>query len=358
MTFDPVIRGRIPVAILGATGAVGQTFIRLLNGHPWFRVAEVAASERSAGKSYAEATHWLEGVMPDDVASMRVTACSPEVVSSPLIFSALDSSVAGDVETAFARAGRFICSNAKNHRMGSDVPLLIPEINAHHITVISAQRKRCGWTGGIVTNANCASTVAALALAPIHEKFGINKIFMATMQAVSGAGYPGVASLDILGNVIPFIADEEPKIEAEMAKLLGGVSDTAIIPASFRVTAHANRVPVEHGHTVCMSIGLDTHAEPDEVSAAISAWTGRAEAMNLPSRPDRPIVMTEARDRPQPRRDVGLGNGMTVSVGRVRRDELLDIRLVAMGSNTVRGAAGGAVMNAELLVTQGYVSTT
>ncbi|MEO6864498.1 MAG: aspartate-semialdehyde dehydrogenase [Gemmatimonadaceae bacterium] len=349
-------RGRIPVAILGATGAVGQTFVRLLQNHPWFQIAEVAASERSVGKSYAEAAHWLEGAMPDDVASMRVTPCSPDAVSAPIVFSALDAAAAGPIEVAFAHAGRVVCSNAKNHRMDSDVPLLIPEINAQHVSVIAAQRARLGWSGAIVTNANCASTVAALALAPIHEKFGITKIFIATMQAVSGAGYPGVASLDILGNVIPFISDEEPKIEAELAKLLGAVRNAAILPASFRVTAHANRVPVEHGHTVCMSIGLDSRATPEQVSDAIAAWTGREEAIGLPSRPDRPLVVTTAPDRPQPRRDVGLGGGMTVTVGRIRRDELLDVRLVALGSNTIRGAAGGAVMNAELLVTQGYVA--
>lgn len=351
-------RRRIPVAVLGATGAVGQTFVRLLQDHPWFRVAEVAASERSAGKSYAEATHWLEGDIPDEVVKLRVTQCSPDLVSAPLIFSALDSRAAGSIEAAFARAGRVVCSNAKNYRMDPDVPLLIPEINAQHLSVIGAQRARCGWTGAIVTNANCASTIAALALAPIHEKFGVTKLFVATMQAVSGAGYPGVASLDILGNVIPFIGDEEPKIEAEIAKLLGSANNESITSASMCVTAHANRVPVEHGHTVCMSIGLGSHATPDDVAGAIAEWTGRGEAIGLPSRPDRPLVVTTVADRPQPRRDVSFGGGMTVSVGRIRPDELLDIRLVAMGSNMIRGAAGGAVMNAELLVTQGYVERT
>jgi len=358
MSSSSAPRDRIPVAVLGATGAVGQTFVRLLRDHPWFRIAEVAASERSAGKSYAEATHWLEGSMPVDVAALHVTECSPDLVSSPIVFSALDSSVAGAIEIAFARAGRIVCSNAKNHRMDVDVPLLIPEINAQHVAVIAAQRKRCGWTGAIVTNANCAATVAALALAPIHEAFGVTKLFVATMQAVSGAGYPGVASLDIMGNVIPFIDDEEPKIEAEIAKLLGTATDSAILAASVRVTAHASRVPVEHGHTVCMSIALESHATPEQVSGAITAWIGREEAIGLPSRPDHPLVVTVSADRPQPRRDVGLGRGMTVTVGRIRRDELLDIRLVAMGSNTIRGAAGGAVMNAELLVTQGYVAHT
>lgn len=351
-------RGRIPVAILGATGAVGQTFVRLLERHPWFYVAEVAASERSAGKSYADAAHWLEGEMPAKVAAKRVLECSPEAVSSPLVFSAMDSSVAGDIEIAFARAGRVVCSNAKNHRMLADVPLLIPEINAPHISVIAAQRHRGGWSGAIVTNANCASTVAALALAPIHEKFGVERIFIATMQAVSGAGYPGVASLDILGNVIPFIADEESKIQLEIAKLLGAVHGDAIEPATFRVTAHANRVAVEHGHTVCMSIGLARSASPEEISNALTAWVGREESLALPSRPERVIALAESRDRPQPRRDVGLGGGMTVSVGRIRTDELLDVKLVAMGSNTIRGAAGGAILNAELLASRGLVDGT
>ncbi|MEO8945331.1 MAG: aspartate-semialdehyde dehydrogenase [Gemmatimonadaceae bacterium] len=346
---------KIPVAVLGATGAVGQTFIRLLRDHPWFRVAEVAASARSAGKSYREATHWLEDEMPADVAALRVLECTPQAVVSPIVFSALDSNVAGTIETDFASDGRFVCSNAKNHRMDADVPLLIPEVNAHHIGVIAAQRSRCGWSGAIITNANCASTVAALALAPMHEAFGIAKLFIATMQAVSGAGYPGVASLDIMGNVIPYIADEEPKIESEIAKLLGSTDGHAIVAAPIRATAHANRVPVEHGHTVCMSVGFDRTATPDEVSAAIAAWEGRVEARELPSRPEHPVVLTSDPSRPQPRRDVGLGNGMTVTVGRIRRDELLDVRLVAMGSNTIRGAAGGAIMNAELLVTQGYI---
>jgi len=293
--------------------------------------------------------------MPADVARLRVTECRPDIVSSPIVFSALDSSVAGDVENAFADDARFVCSNAKNHRMESDVPLLIPEINAPHVGVIKAQQKRRRGGGAIVTNANCASTVAALALAPVNDSFGVTRLFIATMQAVSGAGYPGVASLDILGNVIPYIADEEPKIEAEIAKLLGRTDGNAIISADIRATAHANRVPVEHGHTVCMSIGLARSASPEEITRAIVDWTGCEEALLLPSRPAHPVIVASGADRPQPRRDVGLGNGMTVSVGRVRRDALLDIRLVAMGSNTIRGAAGGAVMNAELLVSQGYV---
>lgn len=347
---------RIPVAILGATGAVGQTFIRLLAQHPWFRVTEVAASERSAGKRYADAAHWLEGELPSDVASLTVVAPTPDAVTSPLVFSALDSSVAGDVELAFARAGRVVCSNAKNHRMTPDVPLLIPEINAAHVEVIAAQRAREGWTGALVTNANCSSTVAALALAPIHEAFGVRTLFIATMQAVSGAGYPGVASLDILGNVIPYIADEEPKIETEIAKLLGAVDGGAIRAADIRATAHANRVPVVEGHTICMSIGLARQAPVDEVRSVLAAWEGAREAFPLPSRPERPIVVDDAPAHPQPRRDVMRGGGMTVTIGRLRPDPILDVRLVAMGSNTIRGAAGGAILNAELLVERGIVA--
>lgn len=347
---------RIPVAVLGATGAVGQTFVRLLHGHPWFELAEVAASERSVGKRYSDAAHWLEGELPPEIATLTVVPCSPDAVSTPLVFSALDSSVAGTVETAFARAGRMVCSNARNHRMQPDVPLLIPEINAPHVDVIAAQRTRCGWSGAILTNANCASTIAAMALAPLHERFVVTALFIATMQAVSGAGYPGVSSLDILGNVIPFIADEEAKIELEIAKLLGTVSNGSIIPAAIRATAHANRVPVENGHTICMSVGLERNATPDEVTDVIATWEGCVEARSLPSHPAHPVLIASAPDRPQPRRDIGAGGGMTVTVGRVRPDALLDVRLVAMGSNTIRGAAGGAVLNAELLVQRGILS--
>ncbi|NBW65417.1 aspartate-semialdehyde dehydrogenase, partial [bacterium] len=225
---------RIPVAILGATGAVGQTFIRLLDGHPWFRVAEVAASERSAGKSYADATRWIEGNMPADVAALRVLPCDVASVKSAVVFSAMDAAVAGEMEPAFARAGRFVLSNAKNFRMDADVPLVIPEVNASHLALIARQRRERGWNGAIVTNANCASTTAAVAMAPLHERFGITKVFMMTMQAVSGAGYPGVPTLDILGNVIPYIGDEEPKIEREMQKMLGRLDGAAITASPSR----------------------------------------------------------------------------------------------------------------------------
>ena len=247
---------RWPVAVLGATGAVGQTFVRLLEAHPWFEVAELAASERSAGRPYAEAARWLEGEMPPRLRDRRVLACDPSAVSAPIVFSALDSAAAQDVEPAFAAAGRLVLSNAKNYRMAADVPLLVPEVNWPHVALLAGQQSSRGWRGALVTNANCSVTVAAMALAPLHRAFGVERVMAATMQAVSGAGYPGVPSLDILGNVIPYIPDEEPKIEAELARLLGGfvVDDGGgrVAPAGVRAGAHANRVAVEHGHTVCL----------------------------------------------------------------------------------------------------------
>lgn len=353
MTYSPPGGKRWPVAILGATGAVGQTFIRLLADHPWFEVAEVAASERSEGKSYAEATRWLEGKMPASVASLTVQSVDPSRISSPIAFSALDSSVAGDVERAFANAGRFVLSNAKNFRMEADVPLVIPEVNADHMQLLDRQRKERGWKGAIVTNANCAATVAAVALAPLEQKFGIEKLFLTTMQAVSGAGYPGVPSLDILGNVIPYIADEEPKLELEMKKLLGKYSSGAVEFAPMKVSSHTNRVPVEHGHTVCITASFRNRVSPEMALDALMSWRGHESTWDLPSRPEKPLVVADEPNRPQPRRDVNAGNGMTVTVGRVRPDPILDIRMVALGHNTIRGAAGGSVLNAELLAVTG-----
>ena len=347
----------LPVAILGATGAVGQTFIRLLADHPWFRIAEVAASERSAGKRYGDVTRWIEGTMPEEVAGMEVTLCDPATVRSPLVFSALDATAAAVLEPAFAADGRYVLSNAKNFRMERDVPLVIPEVNASHLALLDAQRAR-GWTGGVVTNANCAATVAAMALAPLHEAFGLRELFLATMQAVSGAGYPGVPSLDILGNVIPVIGEEEPTLEREMQKMLGALAGDAIAPAPFVVSAHANRVPVEHGHTVVMSARFARKPSVPEAIEALRAWRGDAAVQGLPSAPALPLVVTDDESRPQPRRDVGAGRGMTVTVGRVRADAIFDLKLVAMGHNTVRGAAGGSILNAELLAATGRLGWT
>ena len=348
---------RWPVAILGATGAVGQTFIRRLAGHPWFEIAELAASERSAGKRFADACRWLEGPMPTEVGDLTVVNCDPSQVRSPIVFSALDSNVAGEMEQAFARSGALVLSNAKNHRMDADVPLVIPEVNAPHLALLDRQRRERGWTGGIVTNANCAATVATMALAPLHEAFGVRQALVFTMQAVSGAGYPGVPSLDILGNVIPFISEEESKIEREIPKMLGAFANDSIATASIAVSAHTNRVPAEHGHMVCLSVSLERDASPEDVTTAFRCWRGHPDARGLPSAPDQPIVVTEEADRPQTRRDVWAGNGMTVTVGRVRRDPLLHIKLVALGHNTVRGAAGGSVLNAELLAARGLLDS-
>lgn len=362
MPTTPLPRGAPwPVAVLGATGAVGQTFIRLLDGHPWFVLTEVAASERSAGRSYAEAARWIEGTMPPRVAGLTVVPCDPSSVSAPIVFSALDAVVAGEVEVAFAAAGRFVLSNARNHRMEPDVPLVIPEVNAGHLTLLDRQRRNRGWVGGqaaggIVTNANCAATVATLALAPLHQAFGVERLVVTTLQAVSGAGYPGVPSLDILGSVIPFIGDEEPKLEREMNKMLGTVGAEGIAPAAFVVSAHANRVPTLHGHLTCLSIGFEERVTPEDALAALSAWRGCADARGLPSSPARPLIVTADADRPQTRRDVDAGAGMSVTVGRVRRDPVFDVKLVALGHNIIRGAAGGSILNAELLAAQGAFS--
>jgi aspartate-semialdehyde dehydrogenase len=355
--MSPAPDRRTPVAVLGATGAVGQTFIRLLDNHPWFRIAEVAASERSAGRRYAEAVRWIgNSDMPEDVRDLTVLACDPSQISSKIVFSALDASVAGQVEVAFARAGRMVLSNAKNFRMEDDVPLVIPEVNADHLALLEVQRAKRGWTGGIVTNANCASIMAVLPLAPLHEAFGVRRLFVATMQAVSGAGYPGVPSLDILGNVIPYIKDEEGKIEAEIQKMLGRRVDTRIEMAPITISAHANRVAVENGHTVCLSIDFERHVNAGAALEVLREWRGDAAARALPSSPARALVVTDQPDRPQPRRDVDVGNGMTVTVGRVRDDALFDVKLVAMGHNTIRGAAGASILNAELLIATNRVS--
>lgn len=356
MTATVAPARKIPVGVLGATGAVGQMFIRLLADHPWFEVTAVAASERSAGKRYRDAAHWLSGDLPARVGDLVVTLCEPSAVDTPVVFSALDSDVAGEVEGAFARAGRLVLSNARNHRMDADVPLLIPEVNPDHLGLLAIQRATRGWAGAIVTNSNCSTMVIALALAPLQQAFGIEQLFVTTLQALSGAGYPGVPSLDILGNIIPFIGGgEEEKIEVEPLKILGTFENGAVTPASMRVSAQVNRVAVEHGHTACMSIQLATHATPDAAMDALRSWKGAIAGMGLPSAPANPVLVTMKRDRPQPRRDVNAGNGMSVVVGRVRTDPILDLRLVAMGHNTIRGAAGASVLNAELMFARGLI---
>lgn len=341
------------MAVLGATGAVGQAFVRLLARHPWFDLVEVAASERSSGRRYGEVVRWLEGELPARAADFTVKTCDPGSVAAPVVFSALDATAAEAVEPAFARAGRAVLSNAKNFRMEPDVPLVIPEVNGSHLAALGVQRGRRGWSGAIVTNANCAATGAAVALAPLQAAFGLDQVFVTTLQAVSGAGYPGVPSLDILGNVIPFIDEEEGKVERELPKMLGQWTGAAYESASFAVSAQTNRVPVEHGHIACLAVKFRTRATADDALAALCAWRGDPSAHGLPSAPDRALVVTTADGRPQPRRDANAGRGMTVTVGRVRSDPILDVRLVALAHNLIRGAAGGSVLNAELLAARG-----
>ena len=359
MRESPFGARKLPVAVLGATGAVGQAFVRLLAAHPWFELAEVAASERSAGRTYAEATRWIgDDAIPEVAANLTVLPCDPNRVRSPIAFSALDSGVAGEVEAAFAGAGRIVLSNARNYRMDPDVPLVIAEVNPDHLDVLTVQRKKRRWTGAIVTNGNCAAIAAVLPLAPLHERFGVTRIFAATMQAVSGAGYPGVPSLDILGNVIPYIKDEEPKVEAEVRKFLGRRDNDRIADAEITISAHTNRVPVEHGHTVVMSVELGRKAPIEEIRQTLSTWRGASDACGLPSAPDRPLIVSDEPDRPQPRRDVMASGGMAVTVGRVRPDPLFDVKLVALSHNIIRGAAGASVLNAELMAATGRIGTS
>jgi len=282
-----------------------------------------------------------------------VRACEPDAVRAELVFSALDSGAAGPVEQAFAQAGRWVVSNAKNHRMDADVPLVIAEVNPDHLALLDGQRSTRGWSGGIVTNGNCSTIALVSAIAPLHRRFGIRRAVVATMQAISGAGYPGVPSLDALGNVIPYIKDEEEKVEEETRKFLGTLSNGAVTPASCVVGAHCNRVPVENGHTICVSLELEQRATPEEARTALRDWRGAEAARGLPSTPERPVVLRDEPDRPQPRRDVDTGRGMSTVVGRVRDDPVLGLRLVAMAHNVIRGAAGSAVQNAELLLATG-----
>ena len=340
-------RRRMDVGVLGATGMVGQQFVRQLASHPWFRPAWLAASERSEGRLYGDADWRLVGAAPQEVRGTRVEPCIPGR-GPRLVFSALDAAAAQDIEPAFAAAGHIVVSNARCFRMEPDVPLLIPEINPDHLALIDRQRSNRGWTGAIVTNPNCSTVVLAMVLAPLRC-FGLRSALVTTMQAVSGAGYPGVASLDILGNVIPYIGGEEQKIESETCKILGGIGPEAVAPHPVAVSAHTNRVGAIDGHTETVSIALDDRPSLEEVRDALASFRGEPQSLGLPTAPECPIVVTSAADRPQPRRDAYAGNGMTVTVGRLRHCPVLGYKLVALGHNTVRGAAGAAVLNAELM---------
>jgi aspartate-semialdehyde dehydrogenase len=346
----------IPVAVLGATGMVGQRFVQLLADHPWFEVTALAASEASCGRAYAEACHWLLPTpMPREVEDLEVQPLHA-ALDSPLVFSALPASVAGPVEEELAQAGLVVCTNASAHRMDADVPLLIPEVNANHTTLIETQRRRRGGDGFIVASSNCSATQLALALKPLHDAFGLRSVSVVTMQALSGAGYPGVPALDILDNVLPFIPGEEDKLESEPLKLLGKLENGRITTAPLTVSAQCNRVPVRDGHTECVSLQLERRAELGEVIGVLEGFAGRPEAADLPSSPPRPILVTDHDDRPQPLRDRDAGAGMCVTVGRLRPCPILDFKFVLLGHNTMRGAAGGSVHNAELLVAQGWIT--
>jgi aspartate-semialdehyde dehydrogenase len=346
---------RIPVGVLGGTGMVGQHFIKFLRNHPWFDVTWVGASERSAGKKYSEATAWrLDGEMPAGVRDLRVSDSKPGNAAPRLIFSAMDASVATEIERAFAEAGHVVVSNSKNHRMEPDVPLLVPEINADHLKIIPLQQRLRGWKGQIATNPNCSTIVLTMALAPLKQ-FGILRVVTTTMQAISGAGYPGVASMDINANVIPYIGGEEEKMQQETQKILGDFAGDKITPLAAKVSAHCNRVPVVDGHTVTVSVELERKPSLEEAIRAISEFQGVPQQRQLPSAPGQPVVYMDAQDRPQPRRDVERENGMTVFVGRLRECPVLDLKFIALGHNTIRGAAGAAVLNAELMYSEGLL---
>jgi aspartate-semialdehyde dehydrogenase len=346
---------KIPVAILGGTGTVGQRFVQLLASHPWFEIVALAASERSVGRCYADACHWvIPGDPPDYVRQMKVSPLEP-TLPGRIMFSALPSSVARDVEPVFAKAGYVVCSNASAFRCMQDVPLIIPEVNPDHLALVDRQRAERGWPGFIVTSPNCSTTGIAMALKPLHDAFGLSRFFAATMQAVSGAGYPGVPSLDILDNVLPYISGEEEKIEQETKLLLGHIADGRRIDAEMVISAQTNRVPVMDGHTACLSAAFNKEPTVDQAILALRDFRGPPPVPNLPSAPQYPILVRTEQDRPQPRRDRDAAQGMAVTVGRLRPCPLMNLRMVTVVHNTLRGAAGGAILNAELLVASAMV---
>jgi aspartate-semialdehyde dehydrogenase len=357
---------RIPVGVLGATGSVGQRFVQLLENHPWFRLHELVASERSAEKTYAEAADWrLDTLLPEESAGMTVKKLGADL-ESVILFSGLDSSVAGEAEEHYANRGAIIVSNARNHRMDPDVPLLIPELNDDHCAAIEHQRRRRGGKGYIVTNPNCSTIGLAMAIAPIEKQYGIDCLHVTTMQAISGAGYAGVASYAILDNVIPYIGGgEEAKIESEPRKILGRWDGGKFIDAPFRISAQVNRVPTIDGHLMTIALALRDSAELRKVTPietiidglrlTIESFIGEPQRLGLPSAPRYPLHYIDAEDRPQPRLDRDREGGMSVSIGRLRPDPILDLRMVALVHNTIRGAAGAAILNAELLEAKGLL---
>ncbi|MEZ5356147.1 MAG: aspartate-semialdehyde dehydrogenase [Bryobacteraceae bacterium] len=346
--------GRIEVGVLGATGMVGQHFVRFLSGHPWFALRWVGASGRSAGRPYSEAAAWrLEGAPPEEAAGLRVEECKPGKAPK-LLFSAMDSGVATEIEQAFAAAGHVVVSNSRNHRMDPDVPLLVPEVNPDHLQAIHQQQSLRGWKGMIATNPNCSTVVLTMALGAL-KPFGLKRAVVTTMQAISGAGYPGVASVDINANVVPHIGGEEEKMESETQKILGEYEGGHFRPHPIRVSAHCNRVPVLDGHTETVSVEFGVRPTQAELLDALASYRGTPQERRLPSAPERPVICLTEPDRPQPRRDVERERGMAVFVGRLRPCPVFDYKFAALGHNTVRGAAGAAVLNAELMRSEGLL---
>ncbi|HSN86341.1 MAG TPA: aspartate-semialdehyde dehydrogenase [Thermoanaerobaculia bacterium] len=346
---------KIEVGVLGATGTVGQRFVQLLENHPWFEARWLAASDRSAGKPYREAASWqLEGAPPAEAAERAVEECVPGR-GPRLVFSSMSGSLAGEIEQAFAQAGHIVVSNSSHYRMAEDVPLLVPEINADHLGLLAAQRTERGWSGAIVTNPNCAAVVLVMPLAA-WKRFGLKRVMVTTFQAVSGAGYPGVPSLDILGNVIPYIGgDEERKVETETQKILGTLDGPRVEPLPLRISASCNRVPTIDGHLVTASVEFEEKPAREALIEALAGFRGLPQELNLPSAPKQPIHFLETQDRPQPRKDANLERGMATAVGRVRDCNVLHTRFVSLSHNVLRGAAGAAVLNAELMKSEGLL---
>ncbi len=343
---------KISVGVLGATGSVGQKFIALLSDHPWFEITEVAASERSSGKKYKNAVNWiLTSLLPKKVANMTVKDCTPNL-NCQIAFSGLDSSVAGEIELSFAKAGYTVVSNSKNHRMDKDVPLLVPEINHEHLEIIKTQKF---GKGCIVTNPNCSTIGLSLALKPLHDKFGLESVNVVTLQALSGAGYPGISSLDIIDNVIPFIYGEEGKVETEPLKILGEYKSGKIQDTKIRISAQCNRVAVMDGHTECVQVNLKKKATIEEIINAWENFKGIPQKRNFPTAPSKPIHYFDDQKYPQPKIHRNIDKGMAVSIGRLREDSLFDYKFVILSHNTVRGAAGGAILCAEMMVEDGYI---
>lgn len=346
---------KIPVAVLGATGAVGQRFVELLGNHPWFEITALAASEGKVGQRYGSACKWiLPGDPPDTVMDMVISPVDP-TIPGRIVFSALPASVAREAEPRFAQAGYLVCSNSSAFRYESDVPLIIPEVNADHLGVIHQQRAERNWPGLVITSPNCTTTGMVLPLKPLDEAFGLQQVFAVTMQAASGAGYPGIASLDILDNIIPYIKGEEEKVERETRLLLGSLENGKRSEAEITVSVSANRVPVLDGHTICLSAGFERTPSVEKAVSALANFKKPDRLGELPSAPNHPIAVRFEDDRPQPRRDRDAHKGMCVTVGRVRECPLLDLRMVSVSHNTLRGAASGSILNAELLVAEGYV---